>query len=330
MAITLLQPSQTLPPPSPAAPVAPVTATVSNSEHEAQNGALRREVARLANLETLVTPGSTLAGTSGIAQTGLAPDISTMLSAALEANPQENDANATKAFLSLAGRLIGQLLQLTQNQNLPVSVLGKNPILASPPKPGDTPQTAMALKNTLELSGLFYESHLAEWANNERTLASVMQEPQAQPTDLQPSTKTTGVLPAHPNTALDNVNSSLALIIGQQLNVLEQNRIAWEGDIWPGQPMAWEVGEDTREEGRGEREEAPQEAWRSDLRFDLPNLGTVAAKVYWAGGRVQVQVRVAHEPAASSLRTHGAQLANALDSAGFKLDALQVQIDVPT
>jgi len=91
------------------------------------------------------------------------------------------------------------------------------------------------------------------------------------------------------------------------------------------------VGEDTPGGRRGGQEGAGESpaVWRSDLRFDLPGIGALAAKIYWSGGHIQVQVRAAHEPAAASLRAYGAQLATALDAAGLKLDSLQVQVDVP-
>ncbi|MCX7113796.1 MAG: flagellar hook-length control protein FliK [Proteobacteria bacterium] len=324
MAITPLHPTPALHPPSPPASIPPVEA-VGRPRQEALDNAQRREALLSAGLETASADGDIVTRSGALAKISTAP-----LALALGANSPEDAANATKAFLSVAGRLIDQLLRLAQKENLPVSVQGKQPILTSPPAHGDSRQTAMALKDTLDQSGLFYESHIGEWAGNERSLASLMKEPQALLSTLPAATAASGTpMPAHPATALGNFDSSMAQIVSQQLNVFEQNRIVWQGEIWPGQPMDWEVSEDTpgsRHDGQ-EGEGAPQAVWRSDLRFELPSLGSVAAKIYWSGGHTQVQVQVADERSASSLKAHGAQLADALGSAGGTLDALQVLVD---
>ena len=295
---------------------------MGQSDQAAQADTIRRALLLLTELET--NPEAAPVGhNAAVASARLAQELSTVQLAA-EPNPSAGEANANTASLSAAGRLINQLLHIAQKEESPLSVQGKNPILASPPTPDNTHQAAMALKKTLDQSGLFYESHIVEWMNNQRPLADLMKEPQAQLSSLQPTTDT-------PSTsspiAPDNFNSNLAQIVNQQLNVLEQNRIVWQGEIWPGQQMVWEVSEETDRRGEQEGAGEVQSVWCSDLRFDLPSLGAVAARVSWSGGHVRVQVRTEHEPVASSLRAHGAQLASALDSAGSTLDALQVQLE---
>jgi flagellar hook-length control protein FliK len=253
----------------------------------------------------------------------LASDLPTVR---LAAGPHlaANQANANMASLSAEGRLINQLLHIIQEAQSPLSVQGKKPILASPPTPDNSDQAAVALKNTLDQSGLFYESHMVEWVNNQRPLTELMKEPQAQ---LASPQQTTGAPSAPPSSTPDSFNSDLAQIVNQQLNLLEQNKIVWQGEVWPGQQMAWEVSEETARRGGQEETGEANSVWCSDLRLDLPSLGTVAARINWSGGHVQIQVRTEHEPVASSLRAHGVQLASALDSAGSKLDALQVQVE---
>jgi len=327
MAITPLQPAQILPLSAPLA-IPPVDA-VGKPHQDALDNALRRDALLSTGLDNLVSLDPASVNINIATRSDAVAEVSTLPSA-LNVNPQEDATNATKAFLSDAGLLIDQLLHLALRENLPVSVQGQKPILASPPVHGDLQQTATALKNTLGQSGLFYESHIGEWVNNERSLASLMQEPQAQFSTVQMASVTSNEpVPSHSATILDNFNSSMAQVVSQQLNVLEQNRIVWQGEIWPGQQMAWEVSEDTSGERRaGQEDEAePQAVWTSNLRFDLPHLGVVAAKVNWSGGHVQVQVHAANQPAASSLQAQGAQLANALGSAGCTLDALQVRVD---
>ena len=49
------------------------------------------------------------------------------------------------------------------------------------PQPPEVPQLAVALKETLVQSGLFYESHQVQWLEGGRSTASLMQEPQNAP-----------------------------------------------------------------------------------------------------------------------------------------------------
>ncbi len=66
--------------------------------------------------------------------------------------------------------------------------------------PGEPPpakEFAQALRTAVSQSGLFYESHQAQWVTGERTLASVLQEPQARFPALNPVP-----LPTQANAAL--------------------------------------------------------------------------------------------------------------------------------
>lgn len=83
--------------------------------------------------------------------------------------PQQNAPQ-----LSDTGRLITQLLPDASKPNPPLTQA--NPILASPPS--NPKQLAQSLQSTLAQSGLFYESHQAQWVTGGRPLAQLQQEPQ--------------------------------------------------------------------------------------------------------------------------------------------------------
>lgn len=220
------------------------------------------------------------------------------------------DPGGATTTLSATGRLIDGLLQGAQQNGAPSALTGKAPIMDSPAM--GTERIATALRDTLASSGLFYESHLREWANGARTLAELVREPQARMANhLQ-----TGAVPR-----ADAPGNELTQLINQQLNTLEQNRVLWRGEAWPGQQMEWEVGEDTPE---GDARDMPQ-SWRSEMRFDLPTLGTVTATIRLTGDRLHVHIHTTTAVAAASLRTHGAELTNALDAAGIPLAALIVK-----
>lgn len=81
------------------------------------------------------------------------------------------------ARLSVAARVIGAVLADLQAE--PGPVRGASPLLASRQQPADAAALAGTLARTVSASGLFYESHLAEFAAGGRTLAQMAAEPQA-------------------------------------------------------------------------------------------------------------------------------------------------------
>lgn len=326
-------------------------------------------------------------------------------------------AVAADTALSNAGRLIDQVLRAAQKEGAPTALVGKTPLV---PSPAAAPaQVATALKDTLAFSGLFYESHVGQWASGERPLSDLLREPQAKNSNATLiaaalRAQSAGALPAPgaarpdadhhasphlpaaagdahgahppagqaqatapassaaaafaavsvaanaapadaptipasgaggmaidmpvavlsgadgPSASGDGTARAGALdgesvkMISLQLNTLEQQRVVWQGELWPGQPMEWEVTKDDTPHGHaGDAERS----WQSVVRFELPTLGAVAASIRLAGGRLQVQVRAADEATASLLRNHGGELASALDAAGSPLDLLTVKRD---
>jgi hypothetical protein len=85
-------------------------------------------------------------------------------------------ADSAKATLSSAGRLIDNLLQSAAQSGASTAVIGKAPVVASPI--ASPAQIAFALRDTLNASGLFYESHLQQWLDGTRSVADLMREPQ--------------------------------------------------------------------------------------------------------------------------------------------------------
>lgn len=229
---------------------------------------------------------------------------------------------AAMTSLSTTGRLIDNLLHSAQQNGAPDTIAGKTALLASPAM--NTAQIAVALRDTLSLSGLFYESHVREWANGNRPLPELMREPQAQFGQARQA-DTAAAMQADPTAALprpDANSTALTQLISQQLNTLEQQRVLWRGEAWPGQAMEWEVDEEDTPEG-SDREVTP--TWLSTVRFELPTLGTVAATIRLTGDHLHVQIHAGSEASASSLRAHGAQLCAALQAAGIPLDSLLVK-----
>ena len=94
--------------------------------------------------------------------------------------------------LSAAARAVSAILE--GQAGAAARVIGSGPLLPSSPLP-PSPVVAATLANTVSHCGLFYESHLAQFATGARSLAELAQEPQAR---LEGSVKVAPVLPGLP------------------------------------------------------------------------------------------------------------------------------------
>jgi hypothetical protein len=208
------------------------------------------------------------------------------------------------ADLSPAARLLGQVLQSAAGAP-PLATLNPSTPLVPQGAP-DPAQLAHQLQQAVAKSGLFYESHLAEWAEGKRPLAELMTEPQAR--------KAPGTPPTEPATAQ---------LINQQLATHESGQLAWQGRLGPDQPMRWEI---TREEkdAAGAQRDADAPGWHSGLRLRFALLGEVEASVSLRGTRLHIEL-LADAGAAGLLRADAPRLQQALDAAGSELAALRVR-----
>lgn len=220
--------------------------------------------------------------------------------------------------LSTTAKLIDTLLHnALPGQQVEPAVIGKAPIIHQAGLPA--PQLANALEQTLTKTGVFYESHLNEWVNGQRTLTDIKQEPQAQQTSQINVVMDTKPLTSQAETA----NQTLNQLVSQQLQTLEQNRIIWQGEVWPGQTMRWEVSEDTSESVS----EQIQASWRSEVRFEMPQLGVITATLRLTGEHLTLQIHTDTALAAAQLQAQGNELGDALAAAGIPLDGLRVKIN---
>jgi hypothetical protein len=236
----------------------------------------------------------------------------------LNTNQPASTTESSIMTLSNAGKLIASLLQPDTPTTL-LPLLGKMPIVAQANVP--TPQLAHALQQTVALSGLFYESHLNEWASGQRTIAEIKQEPQAsQTSQIVGGSETSSLVNTQMASAPIN-NPVLGQLVHQQLQTLEQNRIVWQGELWPGQALQWEISE---EAARHNTAQTPP-SWRSTVRFELPQLGVITAHLHLTGEHVSMQVHADTPAVVQRLQAQGPALDNALAAAGISLSALQVK-----
>jgi hypothetical protein len=184
----------------------------------------------------------------------------------------------------------------------------------------DPKALAGILRETLAQSGLFYESHQAQWVRGERSMNQLLQEPQNtltghSPHPDQPSLDNASTLnsemtenqpplgtdiasrsietapTSHQSGAASTLNQAVLHLVQQQLHTLEHHHLTWTGQIWPGQMMQWEIQGNPEERQTSEQENTRQ--WSTTLELDLPSLGNVYACIQFSGSSVRLQLRAA-------------------------------------
>ncbi len=223
----------------------------------------------------------------------------------------EIDPGSTPATFSNAARAISTILTTAQTSpGTPAAIIATVPLAPSPMV--DPERMAGALRDAVASSGLFYESHVAQWAEGKRSLLDLMREPQMQ--RMQQFA------------AADGADLASAQLINLQLHTHEQARVQWQGEAWPGQAMQWEIHKDAPDGGRGDcaDDEAAEPAWRSGVRFKFPLLGSVSATLVLVGEQVHIQIQTGTPEAALSLRAHGVELEQAMAAAGSPLSSLTI------
>ncbi|WP_410498780.1 flagellar hook-length control protein FliK [Chitinibacter sp. S2-10] len=263
--------------------------------------------------------------------------------------------------LSKGATLIGELLQ--KADDTPASNLKETqPLFSGKP---DSAQLANQLASRLAQSGLFYESHQAEWVSGERPLQSLLKEPQAAQTPQiaqGEATKKSIELPASNQTkTIDEVGKGqvradndkvgissserteslkqggdtpltsrgmsvldekgLQQLVRQQLDLIENKPLVWQGQAWPGQSLRWELENERQTQHEGERD---LQQWQTRLSLDLPTLGELDVVAQLQQGQFKLRFQVAKEETLQLLRQQQPELMRRFESAGLNLVASQV------
>lgn len=231
--------------------------------------------------------------------------------------PQKDRQESAHATLSSTGKLIDAILHTADENHQPKVIESSLPLTTTPV---NASQLASALHDSIALSGTFYESHLAAWAAGKRPLALLQREPQAE-LGRQAAISTADLL-----SSTVQSHKQLGEIINIQLNTLEQQRVFWHGEIWPGQQMEWEISQEPSDsQGRTNQDDEGAAAWHSVVRFELAHLGIVSASIRLVDKQIHMQVRTDNDNSARLLRNHGQQLADSMVAAGASLDSLIVK-----
>lgn len=209
----------------------------------------------------------------------------------------------------------------------------------------DTRLLAGALRDALGKSGLFYESHQAQWVRGERSINQLLEEPQnlltgksAMPSGANPQAGSTGT----GQTAPDNISAAQAQmdkatkpagdisqpiakellhLVQQQLHTLEHHHLVWMGQVWPGQQMQWEI--------QGEPEQQAQQQderqWSTEMELAMPRLGNVHARLVFTESGLRLTLQAADSTTVELFNRALPQLRNSLADADIALLAAAVE-----
>lgn len=109
----------------------------------------------------------------------------------------------------------------------------------------------------------------------------------------------------------------LAPVVYQQLDAMATQNYVWQGQVWPGQTMEWEIEDPRRDRESGPDEQAAE--WKTTLRLTLPRLGGVEARLILTPAGVALRLVADDDATVAALDRARAQLDSALEAANVPL-----------
>ncbi len=223
-------------------------------------------------------------------------------------------------------------------------------------------ELAPQLAKAVSQSGLFYESHQVQWVMGQRPLRDLLVEPQAKYSAAEKPAATgaeTGTAvrqassggrssePAATTVLMQNLSGSdetrsqsetkpasvgnpaaaipedLRPLVQQQLDAAATQRLAWHGEVWPGQSMDWQIEPDQQRPGTGGTD--AEQGWITSLRLVTPRLGEIEARISLSAQGVRIILATPTGASAADLRDASPALEKSMAAAGVPLLALQVK-----
>ncbi|BAO28768.1 MAG: flagellar hook-length control protein FliK [Sulfuritalea sp.] len=223
-------------------------------------------------------------------------------------------------------------------------------------------ELAPLLAKAVGQSGLFYEAHQVQWVMGQRPISDLLVEPQAKHSPAEaslasgeepgnPATRPTssgrsaelsgpmGLLQnllgseeirqhaGTPTAATANpaqtVPEDLRPLVQQQLDAVATQRLAWHGEVWPGQSLDWQIEPDGRQT---DSEQADSErGWITSLRLTTPRLGEIDARLSLTPAGARITIATPTGVSAANLLDAAPSLEKSMAAAGVPLLSLQVK-----
>lgn len=245
---------------------------------------------------------------------------------------------STSDQLSATARLLSSLTQQPLEKAF-VRPTNSAPLWTGATQFPNTTELAENLHVALSQSGLFYESHQAQWLAGSRNTAQLLREPQNQPAAMvkaamnqesgKAQTNTSATLNSattgQERVAIAGIPDHLQPLIQQQLIALETRQVQWQGQVWPNQEMNWVIKEEDTPRSAS-AEEGKQ--WATQIQLDLPNLGELSATLRFTSHGLSITLDASSSATRATLGSASSTLVSALADRGITTtSALVIQHD---
>ena len=236
-----------------------------------------------------------------------------------------NNPLSTEEQLSSVSRLLSALSQQPREQ-IDMRAMKSSPLWTTP-QTTRSGQLAGLLQDALSNSGLFYESHQAQWLEGARSTSQLLQEPQNSATanlatsialslpegNISSASQLNTAASAEENIPL--IPNHLQPLVQQQINTLETQQVLWQGNIWPGQAMQWEIHEQASQTPATDN----QQQWSTQIHLDLPNLGKVSATLCFNNAGLSLTLNASSPATLAALGNASSQLVATMSDCGISI-----------
>lgn len=266
--------------------------------------------------------------------------------------------------LSHTAQLLGALLSRDGTPPSPAALTRGQPLLAAAPADPArlAAQLAPQLAKAVGISGLFYEAHQVQWVMGQRPIKDLLAEPQSKHSPAgrlfapeqegaglaqratpggrpasgpmvllqnlfggQEARPQTGAQSAATQNPAEAVPEELRPLVQQQLDAAASQRMAWHGEVWPGQKLNWEIEPDQHRSGDDLADS--ERSWTTSLRLITPRLGEIDARLSLTPQGARITLVTPTDASAADLRDAAPTLEKSMAAAGVPLLALQVTHD---
>lgn len=128
-----------------------------------------------------------------------------------------------------------------------------------------------------------------------------------------------------------SVAEPLMPMVQRQLDTLATHQMSWQGQVWPGVQMQWDIFDPEEYASRQQDGEDDDSAkfWRSALRLSMPNLGNVEVQLVLSPQGLKVSIDTDSQASADDIRGAGPNLQESLEASGVHLLQLKVSKHEP-
>lgn len=206
---------------------------------------------------------------------------------------------------SLAQQALNQKALNQQGLSSSAQVANLNKSLDS----GLTGLLAQQVSSAVENSGLFYENHLQQWVNGQRSKDQLTMEPQARFGPEQVISEK-AITP-------DAINQSVKLV-SSQLAALDHSRVAVSMQGLFDKPVNVEIEPDQRQPEDPQEETEQNRPWVAKLKLDMAHLGEIHVKLRMVGNRCDILLS-GNRNTKNAIDPHWSEIQDALKEKGLHL-----------